>query len=271
MALALQEYQKEESQKEYRQEEPKEEKKAGSGALFPAPPDWQETPTARKIFDVLHYSHATGSMSIIYGASGIGKSSTLKYYAGLHNWVWLTSLSPARRSVVAALEEIAICMGITDLPYRASFLEREVISRLRMTGGLLIVDEADHGTVAVMETLRLLRDTTKIGVVLVGNERLYTLLTGGGSRTASAARLFARIGKRLNLKKVLMGDVVKVAKAYGISGKNELALVKKIGSTPGALHAVSETLRLAAVLAAGSNEALSSKHIRAAWADLAGE
>ena len=66
--------------------------------VMPAAPPWMETPTTRKILTVLQYSHAAGSMSIIYGASGVGKSKTLRYYADRNPNVWIAVLTPARKS-----------------------------------------------------------------------------------------------------------------------------------------------------------------------------
>src|ERR1035437_1267786 len=47
------------------------------------------------------------------------------------------------------------------------------------TGGLLVIDEAQHLSVAALDQIRSIHDATDLGIALVGNQQVYARLTGG--------------------------------------------------------------------------------------------
>ena len=245
-------------------------KKSEVSFVFPKAPVWMETPTARKIIDVLTYAQLAGDIAVIYGGAGLGKTCTLERYAEESPQVWIASMSPAHAGVAAALEEIAEVVGLRGFPGRAARLQRELSRRLKGTGGLLIIDEAQHLNINALEAIRTLHDSTGIGLALVGNEAVYARLTGG-SRTATFAQLFSRIGKRLKLNKPSKEDVFIVAESFSVSGTKERQALVEISQKAGALRGVVKTLRLASMFAAGEETTLQFEHIQAAWRDLGGQ
>jgi DNA transposition AAA+ family ATPase len=136
------------------------------------------------------------------------------------------------------------------------------------THGLLIIDEAQHLSLSAIESIRSIHDKAEIGLVLCGNESVYARLTGG-SRAATFAQLFSRIGKRLRLSQPSKADVTALVDAYGITGKDERQALIEISTRPGALRGVVKTLNLAAMLSSGSPVDL--QYITAAWKELGGE
>jgi len=245
------------------------ERKAEVSLVFPKAPQWLDTPTSRKIINVLTYAHLAGDIAVIYGGAGLGKTCTLKNYAVHNPNVWVASMSPAHGGVAAALEELAEVIGLRGFPGRAARLQRELIRRLNGTEGLLIIDEAQHLNINALEAIRSLHDATGIGLALVGNESVYARLTGG-SRTATFAQLFSRLGKRLQLNKPLKDDVLTLAKSFSVNGKQEQQALVEISLKAGALRGVVKTLRLATMFAAGDESELQLEHIRTAWRDLGG-
>jgi len=209
-------------------------------------------------------------IAVIYGGAGVGKTKALLKYAEKYPNVWVVTMSPATASVAAALEEIALGLGLRGLPGRAARLQREIIRRLRDTKGVLIVDEAQHLFVSTLEAIRAIHDATEIGLVLCGNESVYSRLTGG-SRTAIFAQLYSRVGKRLHLARSTSADVEELASAFGISGDEEVKALENIAQKPGALRGVVNVLRLASILAKGEKETMTLRHINLAWKDLAEE
>ncbi len=99
--------------------------------------------------------------------------------------------------------------------------------RLEGTQGLVIIDEADHLGAEVLEELRLLQESARIGLVLMGNHRVYSNMTGG-NRTVEFARLFSRIAKRTAINKTKIDDVKAIADAWQITGENERELLQQI-------------------------------------------
>lgn len=244
-------------------------RKTETAMVLPETPGWLDTPTAQKIFNVLAYAQSFGDIAVVYGGAGLGKTCTLKQYAASNNNVWVASMSPAHGGVAAALEEISESLNLRGVPGRAARLQRELIRRLTGTSGLLIIDEAQHLNLNALEAIRALHDATGIGLALVGNESVYARLTGG-SRAATFAQLFSRLGKRLRLNRPQKEDVEALATCFAVTGRQELDALQEVAQKPGALRGVVKTLRLATVIAAGENQSLALEHIRAAWRDLGG-
>ncbi len=237
---------------------------------MPKAPAWIDTPTGRKVFAVLGFAQATGDLGCIYGGAGLGKTVALRTYAERNPNCWVVTMSPAHGGVSATLEEIAETIGLRGIPGRAARLQRELVQRLRNTGGLLVIDEAQHLNMRCLEALRAIHDATGVGLVLCGNEAVFARLTGG-SREATFAQLFSRLGKRLRLTRPVAGDIEALADAFNVRGSAERRLLGEIAQKPGAMRGVVKTLRLGSVFAAGKGEPMSVDHLRAAWRDLGGE
>jgi len=233
-------------------------------------PKFVETPTAKKIHTVLKYVSSLFDVAVIYGGAGVGKTCALKKYSEMQPNCWIVTMSPATASVAAALEEIALTLGLKGFSGRASRLQREIVRRLTDTRGALIVDEAQHLFLNGLEAIRAIHDATEIGLILSGNESVYSRLTAGGTRTAAFAQLFSRIGKRLYLSGSLPGDAIALARSFGVNGEREIKLVEEISKAPGALRGVVKTLRLASVLAHQDGGQVKFENINQAWRDLAG-
>ena len=76
-----------------------------------------------------------------------------------------------------------------------------IVQRLQGTKGLLILDEAQHLMLPALESLRSIHDATACGLVLMGNEAVYSRLSG--RRSAEFAHLFSRVGMVLKLENPL--------------------------------------------------------------------
>lgn len=243
-------------------------------STLPAAPAWIDTPSSRQILSALSYAQMAGDLSVIYGGAGVGKTSTALQYQRTAPSVWIATMTPSTAGVGTCLERLAITVGLKVGGHtRPDRMEAELIERLRNTQGLLIVDEAQHLSVKALDNVRSIQDAAGVGLVFMGNEVVYTQLTGG-NRTNGFAQLFSRIGKRVRLGRPQAGDVDALLNAWGIQGKAERKILAEIAGKPGALRGTTKVLRLAAMFAAGDSNAEGRpgvEHIRAAWRDLGGE
>lgn len=242
--------------------------RAKLAASLPAAPAWVETHTAKRVLAGLSYAQMAGDISVIYGGAGLGKTSAAKYYAQNHPNVWLATMTSSTNTLGSALERVAIACGIRPTSTRASRIEADLVERLEETGGLLIVDEAQHLNTRALEALRGLHDATGVGLAIMGNEMVYARITGG-RRAAEFAQLFSRVGKRVRLTRPAESDVQAILSAWSITDKPAREAVLEIARKPGALRGVTKALRLASLFARG--EAVLLQHIRAAWRDLGGD
>lgn len=237
--------------------------------VMPQAPGWVSTPTAERILAALAYAHMAGDVAVIYGGAGVGKTTAAREYAARFPNIWIATMTPATAGVTTALEEVCLALGFRELPGGGARMQRELVARLHGSEGLLVIDEAQHLSVAALDALRALHDATGIGLALMGNELIYARMTGG-TRAVWLDRLFSRIGRRLRVQRVVRDDVAALAAAHGVEEAAALRRLVEIGGQAGALRAVGKTLRLARMMAAGQGTELGADHIAAAWADLTG-
>ena len=233
----------------------------------PANPGFVMTQTARQIMDDMTYAQISQSISVIYGASGVGKSESLREYARSNPNVWLITASPCRSSLTECLYELAMELGMEQAPRLRGPLARAVRKRLVGTEGLIVIDEADHLDYPTLEELRILQEEVGIGLVLVGNNKIYTQLTGG-RRNEDFARLFSRIAKRRGIHKTKQNDVRAIADAWGITGTGERDLLNQISERPGGLRLLTKALKLSALYA--KDEPITVPYLKAAFTELEG-
>ena len=249
------------------------ESRQASAALegqMPAAPDWVETPTARAVMSALSFAQMAEAVSVVYGGAGVGKSTTLARYQQSAPNVWVVTATPAVSAPGPILTRIAQVLGIRTTG-AVHMLEANIIERVRETRGLLVIDEAQHLTHRALEAVRSIHDAAGIGLALVGNEVVYSQLTGG-SRSVGFAQLFSRVAKRVRLSRAKDADVLALLDAWHIQEKSARQLCLGIGRRPGALRGLSQTLRLASMFAATTGAARpTAEHIRDAWHDLGGE
>lgn len=236
-------------------------------AELPEPPRFVETQTVKQIWTSMRFASLTESIAVVCGNPGVGKTEAAREYRRTNNNVWMITITPSCASVLECLTELAFELGMNDAPRRKGPLSRALRRRIEGTQGLVIIDEADHLGAEVLEELRLLQESTRTGLVLMGNHRVYSNMTGG-NRTVEFARLFSRIAKRTAINKTKKADVKAIADAWQINGENELELLQQIAQKPGALRILNHSLRLAAMTAHGKGERVNEDYLRQAFREL---
>lgn len=236
-------------------------------AELPEPPRFVETKTVRQIWTSMRFASLTESIAVVCGNPGVGKTEAAREFRRTNNNVWMITITPSCASVLECLTELAYELGMNDAPRRKGPLSRALRRRLEGTQGLVIIDEADHLGAEVLEELRLLQESARIGLVLMGNHRVYSNMTGG-NRTVEFARLFSRIAKRTAINKTKIDDVKAIADAWQITGENERELLQQIAQKPGALRILNHSLRLAAMTAHGDGKRVNEDYLRQAFREL---
>lgn len=238
---------------------------------LPEAPGFVSTPSAEKAIAALRYAQIAGDIAIVYGGAGLGKTTAIVRYAQSSNNVWHATMTPASSSVGTALEEIADAVTVGSMHgSSAAKLHRAICKRIANTNGLLVIDEAQHLSVAALDQIRSIHDATGIGIALVGNESVYARMTGG-NRAAYLDRLYSRIGKRVRLTKSSSADITALLGAWKIAHDECRAQLIEIASKPGALRILTKVLRLGSMYAAAQKRALCCDDVRAAWRELGGE
>lgn len=236
-----------------------------ASAQMPQAPTYVDTPTCQRVLAALGYAQQAGDITVTYGGAGLGKTTACLQYQRSQPSVWIATMEPASAGVVTCLQTIAEALGL-DVAGGALHLSRAIGKRVRGTNGLLVIDEAQHLSVAALDQIRSIHDATGIGIALVGNEGVYSRMAGG-RHAQQLDRLYSRIGKRLSLRQPSEADIRALAKAWNMDAKC-LPVVMEIARRPGALRAMTKTLRLATMHATAEQRALCCQDIRAAAREL---
>ncbi len=170
--------------------------------VAPKEPGYVSTSVSRIVMNAIKYCHIQGKISVVYGDAGVGKTMAVRQYLKEDNLAVGITISPTYASITGVNELLAEQLGVRERVARK--ITREVVAKLRGSGRVLIVDEAQHLTVRTINHLRCISDESGVGIAFVGNEEVYTKMKGSGR--ADFAQLFSRIGMR---KPVFTTDITK--------------------------------------------------------------
>lgn len=133
-----------------------------------------ETPVTRRIFEALDYARNTGSMVVIRGETGRGKTYCVREWARRNNHGRTIYVRcPSGCSRASLVREVAIASGFGIAGKKTAILETQIrtwYDRRRT----LVVDEAGHlvpgngsQAKALLEFLRDIHDICESGVVMI--------------------------------------------------------------------------------------------------------
>ena len=125
---------------------------------------------------VIDRSDGTEGMVLVYGATGVGKSTALAYYLNQYNAIYVEA-SPAW-SLGSMLSAITLAMG--QMPRgRAADLEKQITDEMMQQGRPLFIDELDHillpgqtTSLRMLEALRSIYDKSRMPVVMSGMDKI---------------------------------------------------------------------------------------------------
>lgn len=152
------------------------------------------TPTARKGLEVLAYAHQECEICVLYGAAGLGKTMTLKEYARRDDAVIFIEADPGY-TARTLLEELCGRLKQNKNGNIHTLIDL-CVEKLKGTGRLLIIDEAELLPYRALEVIRRLHDKAGIGVVMAGMPRLITNLKG---KRGEFAQLYSRVALALDM------------------------------------------------------------------------
>ncbi len=155
--------------------------RAAQPGRLPAAPAWVPTPTAARIAAVCQYAQLSATLALISGGAGCGKTHALRHYATAAPSAWLITATPASATLGGTLRAVARALGVRHPAGQSDALELAVIERAQGTGGVLLIDEAQHLHLRAIECARALSDAAEIGLVLAGAERVASRLIERGA------------------------------------------------------------------------------------------
>ena len=181
-------------------------------------PVFVKTKTAEHIQAALTYAHVMRDVVVIHGGAGMGKTTTAAHYASRETGCWVITMAPSFASSTACLKNVLFALAHHEQVggRGGDTVLRMILQHLRGRECLLIIDEAQHLMLPALESLRSIHDATECGLVLMGNEAVYSRLSG--RRSAEFAQLYSRVGSVLKLENPLPRDTTALAEQWGGGG-----------------------------------------------------
>lgn len=114
------------------------------------------------------------NFAVLSAFVGTGKTFAIKHYAETHPNTYVIEATPTMTQASLTKQLYRLVVG----PGKGSIADKfdELISSLKHTDSLLIVDEAETLTPNQLHTIRRIRDLAGIGIVLAGTEHLSGLI-----------------------------------------------------------------------------------------------
>ena len=245
---------------------------------LPRAPSFQPLATSRMIHQRIHYARAMGRIVLIAGVPGVSKTASASQYRADTPRTWMATMEQASRGLPTMLLEILDAMGMTEERGTPQQLMRKIVAKGVEAEGVLLIDEAQHLSDQAIDQLRAINDKTRqlgrpLGIVMLGNEALYTKIGPTGSKAA-----FAQVSRRVAVRKYIIQpareDVVALSHAWAAANQEVLTardveFLVEIAMKPGGLGNVEMTFEGALLAAFGTNEPLSLDHLQGAFSSIA--
>jgi hypothetical protein len=167
-----------------------------------------ETSAAAKGLEVCELCHQDQEIGVLFGEAGYGKTVLIKEYCKRYPDVILIEADLGFCARMLFLE-LAKKLGLDGAGVIHNIFD-DCVGKLRNSGRLLIIDEAELLPYRALELLRRLHDKAGIGILLVGMPRLISNLRG---RQGEYAQLYSRVGIAAKLEMLSESDTKKLVDA----------------------------------------------------------
>ena len=237
-------------------------KSRATAALAAKEPEIIETATMREMWFGLQYASDRNDIIVIYGAPGIGKTVTLESYVKTNPTALFLTAGPNIRSGRDIMEELLEAMN-KRADGRNKALEKSIISALKNSNRMIIIDEAHFLRLDGLETLRRIYDATKCPLVLVGNPKIMEIITEKNKTVTG--QFFSRSVRIALDGKVPMDDVKGIVQQNGVNLADEcLQELLKVANMIGALRIMTKLFLFAWTIANKKGQTIAMEHILAA-------
>lgn len=140
---------------------------------------YEELDNTQTVIGAAAYAHKYCEMVLIRGDSGAGKTTALRYYAENNAGVVFVTANSTVKTGKLILQEIAAAMGKSCIGCNIKQTMDKLLKMLSGTKRLIIIDEADRLSLNSLQAVRDLNDIANVGIVLAGNNKLYTQMLIG--------------------------------------------------------------------------------------------
>lgn len=170
------------------------------------------THASRLMWEVLQFCDAKAKMGVITAPSGSGKTRVAAQYklknpASIFMTADITKTRPG--TVIRKLAYVANVKNTTS--GALSDLLDAMVEKLRGSKRMILIDDAHFLSWEAFEAVRKVHDCAHVGVVYIGQERMYEQMKGAEGKAYLFDQIYRRIAIKRDRFKVTKGDVKMIA------------------------------------------------------------
>src|SRR5574344_967087 len=166
------------------------------------------TSIVEDVYDIARICHVDGEIGVCCGDPGVGKTYAVKKYAIENTDVILIEADLGYTTKVL-FSEIHKKIGFDGLGTTHNMLQ-DIVTKLKSSGRLIIIDEAEHLPYKALDLVRRIYDKAGVGILLVGMPRLIMNLRG---EKRQYAQLFSRVGIATKLSGLTQADTKEIIRS----------------------------------------------------------
>lgn len=200
--------------------------------------DYVLTTTAKRVRDVLRLAHLEGEAVVLFGQAGLGKTSSLREYCKQAPDALMIETDPTYTAKVL-LQKLAAMLGAEGKGSLNELMDA-VVGRLKESGRIILVDEAENLPLRALECLRRVHDKTGCGLVLAGMPRLLVNLRG---KNGELKQLYSRMAFKLDLGESVPDEDLAQIVAQAMPDMDEEAAAELVRTAAGNARRLDKMLR----------------------------
>jgi len=220
------------------------------------------TSQAAAALEVITFCHVHRQIGVIHAPAGLGKTVSLRHYAGENSWVKIISCR-AGMSQRDVLDDICDELSLIARGTCGKIL-RAILAALKGSEIILVFDEAQHLNLKHFEMIRYIYDRLGTPIVFAGTDDIIDRMTG--RKNIVYDQVFSRVGIKRKLKaSIRKADVSLLMGSSGVSDRLELTdYLFGIAQRRGYYRTMMTCLNTAKVIAQQKLETLQVSHLQAA-------
>lgn len=219
--------------------------------------EFVQTRTAQRVAEVMRDAHLDGEVVVVSGQAGLGKTQAVKAYCTSQPAAILVEANPSFNALVMMRKLAEACKlnsngSINDL-YEL------ICERLKGSGRMIVVDEAENLPLRALELLRRLQDETGCGLAMVGMPTLVANLRG---KHGHLAQLYSRVSLHLNLGDTLPDDELEIIARKALPQADDDTIAALVKHSNGNTRRMSKIMRGAVRTAKKNGVAVQAKIVK---------